>query len=162
MADNFQTWIDRLTVELGTFDDDSHNLLSDQSLAFDTYAVLIREEQPMEEPKHCVQYRYERRRARRFLVDVYSQMGSGAFVLCALAIPITDLSHIKPKERFPQYRKWWRSVPHPAGLSRIADQLCKDLPFTQDHSGKKRSLGETAQGTNIGIKHLGQTTDSHR
>lgn len=151
-------WTDRLTIELATFDDASQSLLLSQQRAFETCMHLLQDD-PLSHTEVTIQYRYVRQRARTFLIDVYEQLDSDAFLLCALAIPITLLSHAQLKTTFTQYRNWWNSVLHPLGLKRIADQLCKGISFTPGSTSRKRQLKEEAQGIAFAIHREGQYAD---
>jgi hypothetical protein len=139
------SWTSRLSVELATFEDRSSALLAPQKAAFDLCDALLKEDSLARTDKSGA-LRYARRRARNFLVDVYQQLGSDAFLLCALAIPITHISREQPKQTFSGYRDWWASVSHPPGLRQLSDQLCKGISFSHLSLKEKRSLGENSEG----------------
>ena len=141
-------WIDRLLVELAIFDDCSKDLLTPQKLKFDACANLLRE-QPFLRTEISLQLRYGRQRARKLLVDIHQQLGSDAFLLCALAIPITDLVRSEIKSTFTQYRDWWNSVLHPLGLQQISGRLCLDIPFAQIASEKHHSSKDNGEGATV-------------
>ena len=76
---------------------------------------------PMFQTQNSTKHRYSRLRARTFLLDVFTGLSAEIFLLCTLAVSTTDLSKIPHKNMF---REWWRTAPHPRGLTETANELC--------------------------------------
>jgi len=78
----------------------------------------------MSQTQNSTKHRYSRLRARTFLLDVFTGLSSEVFLLCTLAVSITDLSKISHKNIFPTLREWWKTASHPRGLIEVANELC--------------------------------------
>ena len=115
--------LERLELEKSTFDDDAHPLLRRQQDAFQLCCDFLRDN-PMSQTQKSTKHRYSRLRTRTFLLDVYTGLGADVFLLCSLAVSITDLSTMQHKSTFPKLREWWKTTLHPRGLTEAANELC--------------------------------------
>jgi hypothetical protein len=120
---SIESLMERLELEKSTFDDDAHPLLRHQQDAFQLCCDLLRDN-PMSQTQKSTKHRYSRLRARTFLLDVFTGLGADVFLLCTLAVSITDLSKISHKSTFPTLREWWKTALHPRGLTEVANEIC--------------------------------------
>lgn len=148
VSSSFETndWLTQLEKEKATFDDETYPLLSCQTDAFAACCDLLRGDPAP--PKQLSKQRCsERQRARTFLVDVFQGVGPEVFLLCALAIPISKLADISPKDAIPKLRTWWKAVSHPHGLTVTAAELCEANSIRTLTSRQKRKFSNISADT---------------
>ncbi|KAF1809593.1 hypothetical protein P152DRAFT_461276 [Eremomyces bilateralis CBS 781.70] len=115
--------IQRLDDERTIFDNDVYPLSIIQNKRFNDCVKLLREGETSLASRSG-QRSSRRRRVRLFLADVFSSLGSAAFLLCTLAAPITTLATVRQLGLLQHIGKWWKTVPHPRGLVEKANKLC--------------------------------------
>lgn len=120
---SIESLIERLDLKKSTFDDEAHPLLKHQQDAFHLCWDLLRDN-PMSQMQKSTKHRYSRLRARTFLFDVFTGLGADVFLLCTLAVSITDLSKLPHKSAFPTLREWWKTALHLRGLTEAANEIC--------------------------------------
>lgn len=140
---------ERLEPEKSTFDDTPHPLLGYQQDAFQRCCDLLRDS-TMSQTQKPTKHLYSRLRARTFLLDVFTGLGAEVFLLCVLAVSITDLSKIPHRGIFPTLREWWKTATHPRGLTETANELCASISITSMTTPpKKRRSPDNSIGTRV-------------
>ena len=138
--------VDQLETERSTFDENAYPLAKYQQDAFQLCCDLLREPNVSKPTKRD----YARLRARTLLLDVFTGLGAEVFVLCTLAVSITDLSKVPHKHALPTLREWWKKASHPPGLTVTATDLCvANAIGTLDAPGRKRLSPEDNPGLQV-------------
>ena len=141
--------LERLEIERSTFDDTAHPLAKYQQDGFHLCCDLLRENIVPKPTKHG----YARLRARTLLLDVFAGIGAEVFVLCTLAMPITDLSKVPHKHTVPKLREWWKKALHPPGLTTTATELCAVYAIeTLATPARKRPPQEYSSGLQVWLR----------
>ena len=119
LADEFLT---KIKVEEANFDDCIYPLNGDQLVALDVCCKLFRQGST----NLSKAQRYRQLRARKLLQHVFLHHGAELFLLCALAVSVTDLGKQDQKILLPKLRSWWKGIEINAGLAATAGRLCAD------------------------------------
>lgn len=134
--------IQLLEQEVAAFGDDHSPLLSYQIDAFNSHVSVLQEDDTSL-AERSRQRRYERLRARDLLTDIFVGVGSEAFVLCTLAVPITTCGKATPRTFVPLLRNWWKSISRPRALTLAAAELCETYAIgALVSSSRKRKFSE--------------------
>ncbi|KAF2174574.1 hypothetical protein K469DRAFT_151886 [Zopfia rhizophila CBS 207.26] len=135
--------IEQLERARSTFDDKTSMLPTYQQEAFNKCHKLLRDG-PISSATGASQ-RSRVTRAHALLVDVFSQLGAEAFLLCTLATSITKLSSVTQNGLIADLRRWWEATSHPQGLTAVASDLCKTYSIESLVSPpRKRRISEVS------------------
>ncbi|KAI9780729.1 MAG: hypothetical protein M1816_002682 [Peltula sp. TS41687] len=133
-------FIELLESQRATFDDEAYPLPKYQSDAFQSCYELMREH-PFS--KRSKQRRSTMMQTHTLLTDVFLSVGPEVFLLCTLSTSISKLATITLKGLVPELRRWWKTVSHPQGLSKTANELCQaNSVDTLVNSARKRKHSE--------------------
>ena len=117
-------FLELLDRERATLDEDAYPLPKHQMDAFELCCDVLTEEETSL-AKRSKQRRSSRSRAYTLLGDVFLGAGPEVFLLCTLCTSISKLATVSLKGLIPELRRWWKTVPHPAGLTETARELCE-------------------------------------
>jgi hypothetical protein len=135
MTQLYEWLLEEIEKQSATFADTQQEMLSHQRKAFQTWQDLLQEAEESLN-KRSKQRRSERIRARNLLVDIHSDIGPEAFLLCAIATSISRWATISPEVIIPKLRAWWQTALRPKGLTTIATSLCSSV-----HILRKKIIG---------------------
>lgn len=116
--------IQRLDLERQKFDENTQVLQPNQVGAFNKCRDLLRESAVSLKGRQR-QSRSRRLQARTLLSNIFLELGSEVFLLCALARIITTLGEKPPDNLITKLQSWWASVSHPQRLTQLANEICE-------------------------------------
>jgi hypothetical protein len=126
-SDHTQKLIRQLKAKLQTFHENSRSLRPKEEELFKLWRDLLKET-AKDLANLSTSWSSTRLQARTLLCNIFNEINSEVFLLCALTISISSLAqgnHAARENRVSAIQDWWTTVTAPERLRELASELCE-------------------------------------